>query len=69
MGDIENPNMAPAVALEIQDDGNKEIQDENKDVYDDNDIDEECDSCLSITISILSIFLFIGAFFSFLFLN
>ena len=62
MGDIENPNMAPAVALEIQDD-------ENKDVYDDNDIDEECDSCLSVTISILSIFLFIGAFFSFLFLN
>ena len=62
MGDIENPNMAPAVALEIQDD-------ENKDVYDDNDIDEECDSCLSITISILSIFLFLGAFFSFLFLN
>ena len=62
MGDIENPNMAPAVALEIQDDG-------NKDVYDDNDIDEECDSCLSITISMLSVFLFLGAFFSFLFLN
>lgn len=62
MGDIENPNMAPAVALEIQDD-------RNKDVYDDDDIDEECDSCLSITISMLSVFLFLGAFFSFLFLN
>jgi len=65
MGDIENPNMAPAVALEIQ-----VSDDRNKDVYDDDDIDdEECDSCLSITISMLSVFLFLGAFFSFLFLN